>query len=221
MRLPAQALDLDLFFHQGQQVGGFAPELAGFKSRGVEAQQRLDLVLQQLGVVLQDAHHLGLAGAERPGHTVAQHRHALVQRGQRRLELVRNVAQEAGLVGVELGEPQAQPLQLLADPPHIGRTGDVDRQVESVLAQTHDGFLQPLERPGQPDAETQRHHRGQGDGAQHLLCQLPAAFLDPVLQRVVAVADDGLDLLGNRCAVAVQLAEGAGHGTLAVERGVR
>ena len=61
LRLPLQALRLDLLLQQRQQVGALAAQLARLEGGGVEAQQRLDLVLQRDRVLLQDLRDLALA----------------------------------------------------------------------------------------------------------------------------------------------------------------
>jgi len=67
-------------------------QLARFKRRRVETQQRLDLALQHQRVLVQDLRHFLLALGQLPGHTVLQQGHAFAQRGQRGFEFVRHMA---------------------------------------------------------------------------------------------------------------------------------
>ena len=82
--------------------------------RALVVEQLLDQALQLDAVVPHDRHHLALRRRERPADLVVQQLGALAQRGQRRLQLVRQVAQEAVLLRLELVQPAAQPVEALA-----------------------------------------------------------------------------------------------------------
>ncbi len=169
---------------------------------------------------LQDLRDLALVVAQRAGHAVFQQRHALAQRGQRRLELVRDVAQKARFVGVQFDQAQPQPVQPLPDQRQVGRPLDGDHLVEPVLAQAHDGVFQAPQRQGEPHAEGQRHGDGQHDGPGHLLCQALAAGLQLAFERLVALLDGLLHLHRDGGVDAFQLAELLRQLALAVQRGV-
>ena len=85
------------------------------------------------------------------------------------------MAQEARLVGVELGQPQPQPFEAAAELAHVGRAAHVDRLVETVLAQPDDRGLQPLQRARQPDTEGQRQPHRHRNRRDDLSGQLAAA----------------------------------------------
>ena len=89
------------------------------RSRGVQralvVEQVLDQPLQLDAVVAHDGDHLALRRRERPADLVVEQLRALAQRGERRLQLVGQVAQEAVLLRLELGQPAAQPVEALAE----------------------------------------------------------------------------------------------------------
>ena len=218
VRLPLQPLGLDLLLDERQQRRAFAAQLARLEGGRVEAQQRLDLPLQRHGVLLQDLRHLALGRVERAGHAIFQQRHTFAQRGQRGLEFVRDVTQEACLVGVELDQPKPQPFELLRHPAHVGRAADIDRLVEPVLAQADDRAFEPLEGPRQPHAERQRQRRGQGAGRDHQPHEPLARGLDALGEFVVLGLDQELRLLRDLRVQRVELAELHRHGAFARQR---
>lgn len=217
---PLQALGVDLGLDEFQQVYALALELARLEGRGVEAQQRLDLALQLHRVLAQDAGDLALVVVELAGHAFLEQRDTLAQCRQRRLELVRDVAQETRLIGIELGQPQPQPIELLADAVHVGRALDLDGLVQPVLAQAHDGAFHALERARQPQAQRDGQQHGQHHHADHLLRELHAAGVQLGVERLAALLDGGLHLLRQRDVEHVEFAELGRHGALAVQCGL-
>ena len=195
--------------------------MPGLEGGRVETQQRLDLALQHGGVLLEDARHLALVFVQFAGHAVFQQRDTFAHRRQRGLQFVRDVAQETRLVGVQLGQPQAQPFELLPDALHVGRATDVDRHFQPVLAQADDGPLESLEGPAQPHAERHRQHHRQENGADHQAGEPFAAQVEFAGHRAVAFLDGALHFLRDQRRHALEFPELARHGTFAVERGFR
>ena len=220
MRLPLQALGLDLRVEQLAQVGFGAFELARLERCSVEAQQGLDLVLQHHGVLVQDASHLALVVGQRAGHLVLQQGHTFTHGGQRGFEFVGDVAQKTGLVGVQLGQPQAQPLQALAHTPHVGRAPDLDRVVQPVFTQADDGTLQPLEGAAEPHTQGHGHQQRQRHRAHHQPDGPPPAGVQLCLQGLVALGDGALHALGNFAVEGVEGTELLRHCTFALQGGV-
>ena len=116
-------------------------QLTRLERSGVKAQQIFDLVLQQGRVVTQDLRNLALLGAQLARHAVFQQGHAFAHRRQRRFELMRDMAQKARLVGVQLHQPQPQPVQALTYQRQVGRALNGNRLVEAVFTQADDGVL--------------------------------------------------------------------------------
>ena len=96
------------------------------RARLVVGEEILDQLLQRQRVLAHDAHDLALLRREVAADVVAQELGALAHRGERGLELVRDVAQEAVLLLLELGEPRAQPFEPLSEIAQVLRTVDLD-----------------------------------------------------------------------------------------------
>ena len=103
------------------------PERRGLeRARLVVGEQVLDQLLQRQRVLAHDAHDVAAArGDSSPADVVAQELGALAHRGERRLELVRDVAQEARLLLLELGQARAQPFEPLPEVAQVLRAVDV------------------------------------------------------------------------------------------------
>ena len=97
------------------------------RARLVVGEQVLDQLLQRQRVLAHDAHDLPLLGRQLAADAVAQQLGALAHRGERRLELVRDVAQEALLLLLELVQARAQPFEPLAEVAQVLRPVDLDR----------------------------------------------------------------------------------------------
>ena len=185
-RPPLQPLRIDLFFNQLQQIDALPMQLTGLESGSVEAQQVLDLLLQECRVVTQDLRDLALLVAQRTSHAVFEQRHAFAHGCQRRFQLMRNMAQKARFVGVQLDQPQPQPVQPLAHQCQVGRALNGNRLVQPVFTQANDGVFQPPQRQREPDAEGHRHRYRQCNRPAYLLGQELAAAVEPGFQRFVA-----------------------------------
>ena len=93
---------------------------------GAEGQQVLDHALQLDAVLAQDRRDLALAGLQLADRAVHQQLGALADVGQRRLQLVRHVAQEAVALLRQLEQAVAQPLELVAEALQVDRPADRD-----------------------------------------------------------------------------------------------
>ena len=94
---------------------------------------------------------------------VAQELRAFAHGGERRLELVRHVAQEARLLLLELGQARAQPFEPLADVAQVLRTVHLDRVREIRRAHLADRLVELADRArdqhGEDDRERDRDRR--------------------------------------------------------------
>ena len=90
-------------------------ERRGVRLPGAERQEILDELLQLDAVVAQDARHLLLLDVELTDRAVEQELRAFANVRERRLELVRHVAQELVLLVRRLLEPMPQPFELAAE----------------------------------------------------------------------------------------------------------
>ena len=102
---------------------------------------------------------------QRPGDAVTEQLGAFAHRRQRGLQLVRNAAQEAVLLVLELGEPAAQPVEAVAEGAQVGRTGHVDRLREVAAPELADGGIERADRLGDDAREhdRQRQRRGRAE----------------------------------------------------------
>ncbi len=142
------------------------------------------------------------------GHAVLQQRDPFAQRRQRCLQLVRHVAQEARLVGVQPGQALAQPVQPAADLAHVGRAADFDALVEPVLAQLDDRAFHAPQRPCQPQRQRQRQQQGQRQRGDDLAPDRQPAGIEFGLQFGVARHRDAAHLFGHRAVQRVEFAKG-------------
>ena len=116
------------------------------RARLVICEEVLDQLLQAERVVANDAHDVVLLGRKLPADAVAQQLGALAHRRERRLELVRDVTQEARLLLLEIGKAAPQPFEALADVAQILRAGDLDRVAEIRAAHTADREIELANR---------------------------------------------------------------------------
>ncbi len=104
-----------------------------------EVEEILDEVLQAAATVVENRGDLALLVVERAHDLVAQQLTRFPDRGQWRLELVGDVAQEACLLVLELHQALAQPVQPLAENLQVPGAGDLDRGVELFGAEPANG----------------------------------------------------------------------------------
>src|SRR5262249_20051078 len=89
-------------------------ERRGGVQRPLVVEQVLDQALQLHAVVAHDRHDLALGRRERAADLIVEQLGALAERGKGGFQLVREMAQEAVLFGLQLGEPPPQPVEALA-----------------------------------------------------------------------------------------------------------
>ena len=87
---------------------------------------------------------------------VAQELGAFAHRGERRLELVRDVPQEPVLLLLELGQPRAQPFEALAEVAQVLRPVDFDRVREVGGAHLADRLVELPDRARDQHREQDR-----------------------------------------------------------------
>ena len=100
-----------------------------------EAQQVLNQLLQLQSVHAQDVSDFALRLIELANGAIEQQVSALAYVGQRRLQFMRHVAQEAVLFLGQFEQAHAQPFELAAEPLEIGRALDHDWLREAALAE--------------------------------------------------------------------------------------
>ncbi|MCS6765600.1 MAG: hypothetical protein MO847_03845 [Candidatus Protistobacter heckmanni] len=210
-RLPLQPLRLGRPGGERAQAKRRALQAARVEGRGVVLQQTLDLFLQGERVLAQDLRDFARAGAERAGDAVEQQRGAFAQRGQRRLEFVRDMPQKLLLVRFERGQAPAQPVDAPAQLAQVGGAADADFRVEPAGAQTLDGRAQPPQRQREQHAEDQREQRRQRDGERAEPTERAALRLELVEQHGVAPVDIALELAVEKAVEFAQAAEGGEH----------
>ncbi len=116
----------------GAEIHGDLAELAR-----AERKQVLDQLLQLYTVVAQDLRDLALLRGQLADRLLGQEFRALAQRRERRLQLVRDLAQEAVLLLLDFKQLAPHPLQPLAELLQVLRPVDCHRHAE--LARRPDG----------------------------------------------------------------------------------
>ena len=115
---------------------------------------------------------LRCGAGERAADLVVQQLGALAQRGERGLQLVRQVAQEAVLLRLELGQAAAQPVEALAQRLQVLGTAHRDRLREIGAAELADRGVELGDRARDVARKAERdgqRHRGAEDHQQHEL----------------------------------------------------
>ena len=157
LQLEVQALSLGLrgelvrarhFAHQRVERQLARRERRRRVQRALVVEQLLDQALQLDAVVLHDPDHAALRPGKRAADLVVQQLGALAQRGERGLQLVRQVAQEAVLLRLELDQPAAQPVEALAERLQVLGTAHRDRLREIGAAELADGGVELGDRAG-------------------------------------------------------------------------
>ncbi len=183
-------------------TSGPQPELGNveadaFLLPGAERQQVFDEPVQLDAVVAQDGHHFALGvvqGSDRPVHEQFR---ALADVGQRRLELVRHVAQKPVSFLRQVEQAQPQPFELRAEPLEVARTGHFDRARKRAAAELADGAVDGAQRPAdgqgqRQDGDQGQRHQQRGLPEQPLLRAggLPLQLRQPHVDLLVAAVDD-------------------------------
>ena len=134
----------------------------------VIGQQILDQLLQRQRVLAHDAHDLLLFGRQRAADAIAQQLDAFAHRGERRLQLVRHVAQEPRLLLLQVVQARTQPFEALAEVAHVLRTVDLDRMREVGGRHLADRLVELADRPRDQHREQNRQRecdRARGQSA--------------------------------------------------------
>ena len=128
--------------------------------------------------------HLALRRRERPGHLVVEQLGALAQRGERGLQLVRHVAQEAVLLRLELVEPPAQPVQPSSQIAQVFRPAHRDRLREVGAAELADRAVDLADRARdvarQRERDRQRHRGAEDQQQDDVALDLLGAVAQPL-----------------------------------------
>ena len=122
---------------------------------GAEGQQVFDEPVQLDAVVAQDGDHLALGVVQGSDRAVHEQFRALADVGERRLQFVRHVAQEAVAFLREIEQAQAQPLELRAEALQVARAGHFDGARERAAAELADGAVDGAQRPADGQGERQ------------------------------------------------------------------
>ena len=130
------------------------------------------------------AGHLALVGVQLADRAVHEQLRALADVGERGLQLVRHVPQEAVALVREIEQPLPQPLELPAEALEVVRAGDADQVGEGALAELADGAVELAQRPA--DAEGQREDRH--DRQRHQQRGLPQQALARLQRRSSSAA---------------------------------
>ena len=195
---------------------------------GAERQEVLDELLQLDAVVAQDARHFLLLDVERADGAVEQQLRAFANVRERRLELVRHVAQELVLLVGRFFEPMAQPFELAAERFDVVRSADGDRPAEVAFAELANRAVDLAHRP--PDEQQEQADEDERAGDQRrrqpreLLLRRARVLLqrfEPAVDRVAHAVGDGArrfgqhaEALDDRVAGAVRRCRRAARGAL-------
>ena len=131
--------------------------------RALVVEQILDHALQLHAVFAHDPDDFPLLGRERAAHFVMQQFRALPERGERRLEFVRNVPQKPVLLRLELGEAAPEPVEPVAQVLQVVRPGHPDRPGKIRAAQLPDRGVQFADRTRDDAGKDQRDRHCEGD----------------------------------------------------------
>src|SRR6185295_991123 len=162
-------------------------------------------LLQRQRVLAHDAYDFPLLGRQFAADSVAQQLGAFAHRGQRRLELVRDVPQKTILLLLELVQTRAQPFEALPQIAHVLRAVDLDRMREVGASHLADCLVQLPYRPCDQYGEVDGQQHGDQSGGERQVTPGLASFrrrllqpLDFVLGQPVGGADHRLRVLGQR-----------------------
>src|SRR4030095_13621885 len=166
-------------------------------------EQILDQLLQRQRVLADDANDLALLGCELAANVVAEQLDTLAHRGQRCLQLMRDMAQEAVLLLLEIGQPRAQPFETLADVAQVLRSVDLDPMREVRRAHLPDRLVELPDRAGDQDGEQDgKRQRDAGSRKRQVAPLLPALrgdivqLHDRALRQVVGGTEQRLRAVG-------------------------
>ena len=149
------------------------------------------------------------SGDSSPADAVAQQLGAFAHRGQRRLELMRDVAQKTVLLLLELVQARAQPFEPLPEVAHVLRAVDLDRVSKVRPPHLPDRLIELADRSrdqhGEDDRQRQRNRDGRERQVEPFLAALRRGLLqalDRALRQLVGRGEQRLRAL-NQLRVAV------------------
>src|SRR5579862_9469483 len=157
LRQQRQLLVLEHLLHQGPQAKFSRLEADARSLPGTEGQQILDHALQFDAILAQDRRHLALIGIELTDRPIHQQLGPFADVGERRLQLMRHVTQEAIALLRELEQTLPQPFELPPEALEVVRAADRDGIAERAFAELADAAIQLAQRPA--DAEREHEHR--------------------------------------------------------------
>ena len=154
------------------------------RARLVVGEEILDQLLQRQRVLADDAHDLPLFRRQLAADVVAQELRAFAHRGERRLELVRDVPQEPVLLLFEIGQARAQPFEALPEVAQVLRSVHFDPVREVGGAHPADRLVELPNRArdqhGEKNRQRERDRRRGEREVQPLLPPLRRDFLQPL-----------------------------------------
>src|ERR1700681_3137840 len=149
---------------------------------GAEAQQILDQPLQLDAIVKQNRGDLALPRLELADRTVHQQLGALADIGERCLQFVRQMPQEAVALLCQLQQPGAQPFELVPEPLKVHRAIDYDAIGKITAPQLTDGAVDLPQWPAQTQREQQYHDHDQRQQQRRLEKQLALRLVGAAAQ---------------------------------------
>ncbi len=120
------------------------------------------------------AGHFALVGVQLAHGAVHEQLRAFADVGERRLELMRHVSQEAVPLVREIEQALAQPFELAAEALQVVRARDGDLVGEGALAELADGTVELPQRPAHGDGQDEDRDDGQRHQQRRLPEQAPA-----------------------------------------------
>ncbi len=152
------------------------------RARLVVREEILDQLLQRQCVLAHDAHDLVLLRRQPAADVVAQELRALAHGSERRLELVRHVAQEPRLLLLELVQARTQPFEPLADVAQVLRTVHFDCVSEIGRAHLADRLVELANRTRDEHGEDNRQRQRNRDGSERQVEPFLASLRRGLLQ---------------------------------------
>ena len=157
-------------------------------------QQLFDAFMQGACVVVEDGRNFPLLRVEPPKHAIGKQGYAFAQGRERRLQFVRDMAQDAVAISLQLAQAQAQPVQLLAHAAQISRAVDGDAVLETALSEVGDALLNAAQRAQQPPGAERGETDGECEGDQDPPRKQVAALVEGLEQIPVLYLEMSLEV---------------------------
>jgi hypothetical protein len=179
--------------HHVAQLHDLRVEIGGLRVHGAVVEQALDQLPQLDRVLLQDARDLALLRVQVSHHARGKEVRSFAKRGERGLQLVRDVLQEARLLRFQRHQALAQPVELRSQAHHVAGALDPDGLGELALAQGADSRAHLRDGAGDEVGEGSDQCDGRGNEDDHQpehavagLDRLRAQLFDPLVDDMVA-----------------------------------